>query len=446
VLIGELSGMMLAAVIVGTMLLLLGLGVWIGLALIGVAFVAMLTGSNRMPGDAMATTIFGSLSSWTLTSLPLFIWMGEILFRSKISDLMFKGLAPWLGPLPGRLMQVNVAGSAIFAAISGSSAATCATIGKITIPELQKRNYPEQMIIGSLAGAGTLGLLIPPSIIMIVYAVTADVSINQLFIAGVVPGLSLALLFMAYVGAWSIFNRDRIPPNDLRMSLLEKIRLSKGILPAVFLIVAVLGSIYGGFATATESAAVGVLGALVLAIAYGGFGWRTFFETIMGAMKTTTMIMLILAGSSFLTIAMGFTGIPRDLATWVGSLGLSQWQLLFVLTLVFIALGCVLDGISMVVLTMAVLLPVVKTAGLDLIWFGIYLVLVVEMAQITPPVGFNLFVLQNLTRKDIGYVAKASLPFFLILVLLLVLIYQFPAIVNWLPAQMARLNFPIRVK
>jgi len=438
VLIGELSGMMLAAVIVGTMLLLLGLGVWIGLALIGVAFVAMLTGSNRMPGDAMATTIFGSLSSWTLTSLPLFIWMGEILFRSKISDLMFKGLAPWLGPLPGRLMQVNVAGSAIFAAISGSSAATCATIGKITIPELQKRNYPEQMIIGSLAGAGTLGLLIPPSIIMIVYAVTADVSINQLFIAGVVPGLSLALLFMAYVGAWSIFNRDRIPPNDLRMSLLEKIRLSKGILPAVFLIVAVLGSIYGGFATATESAAVGVLGALVLAIAYGGFGWRTFFETIMGAMKTTTMIMLILAGSSFLTIAMGFTGIPRDLATWVGSLGLSQWQLLFVLTLVFIALGCVLDGISMVVLTMAVLLPVVKTAGLDLIWFGIYLVLVVEMAQITPPVGFNLFVLQNLTRKDIGYVAKASLPFFLILVLLLVLIYQFPAIVNWLPAQMAR--------
>lgn len=437
-LIGEVSGLLLAAVIVGTMLLLLGLGVWIGLALIGVAFVAMVTGSTRLPGDAMATTIFGSLSSWTLTSLPLFIWMGEILFRSKISDLMFKGLAPWLGPLPGRLMQVNVAGSAIFAAISGSSAATCATIGKITIPELQKRNYPEQMIIGSLAGAGTLGLLIPPSIIMIVYAVTADVSINQMFIAGVVPGLLLALLFMAYVGVWSMFNRDKIPANDLRMNLLQKIRASTGIFPAVLLIVAVLGSIYGGFATATESAAVGVLGALVLAVAYGGFGWRTFFDTIMGAMKTTTMIMLILAGSSFLTIAMGFTGIPRDLAAWVGSLGLSQWQLLFVLTLVFIALGCVLDGISMVVLTMAVLLPLVKTAGLDLIWFGIYLVLVVEMAQITPPVGFNLFVLQNLTKKDIGYVAKAAMPFFVILTLLVVLIYLFPEIVGWLPAQMAR--------
>ena len=386
----------------------------------------------------MATTIFGSLSSWTLTSLPLFIWMGEILFRSKISDLMFKGLAPWLGPLPGRLMQVNVAGSAIFAAISGSSAATCATIGKITIPELQKRHYPDQMIIGSLAGAGTLGLLIPPSIIMIVYAVTADVSINQMFIAGVVPGLLLALMFMAYVGVWSMFNRHKIPPNDLRMNLLQKCRASSGLFPAVLLIVAVLGSIYGGFATATESAAVGVLGALVLAVAYGGFGWRSFFDTIMGAMKTTTMIMLILAGSSFLTIAMGFTGIPRDLAAWVGSLGLSQWQLLFVLTLVFIALGCVLDGISMVVLTMAVLLPVVKTAGLDLIWFGIYLVLVVEMAQITPPVGFNLFVLQNLTKKDIAYIAKASMPFFLILVLLVIMIYLFPEIVGWLPAQMAR--------
>lgn len=437
-LIADVSGLLLAAIIVGTMLLLLGLGVWIGLALIGVAFVAMLTGSTRMPGDAMATTIFGSLSSWTLTSLPLFIWMGEILFRSKISDLMFKGLAPWMGPLPGRLMQVNVVGSAIFAAISGSSAATCATIGKITIPELQKRNYPEQMVIGSLSGAGTLGLLIPPSIIMIVYGVTADVSINQLFIAGVIPGILLAILFMFYVGAWSLLNHDKIPPNDVRMNFMEKLRASTGIIPAVLLIMAVLGSIYAGFATATESAAVGVLGALVLALAYGGFGWRTFVETIMGAMKTTTMIMLILAGSSFLTIAMGFTGIPRDLAAWVGSLGLSQWQLLLVLTLVFIALGCVLDGISMVVLTMAVLLPVVKTAGLDLVWFGIYLVLVVEMAQITPPVGFNLFVLQNLTKKDIGYVAKASLPFFFILVLLVVLIYQFPGIVGWLPAQMAK--------
>ncbi|MBX3591408.1 MAG: TRAP transporter large permease subunit [Burkholderiaceae bacterium] len=420
------------------MLVLLGLGIWIGLALIGVSLVAMFFGSTRMPGEAMATTIFGSLSSWTLTSLPLFIWMGEILFRSKISESMFRGLAPWLGPLPGRLLQVNVVGSAIFAAISGSSAATCATIGKITIPELEKRGYPEEMVVGSLAGAGTLGLLIPPSIIMIVYGVTADVSINKLFIGGVVPGIVLAVLFMVYVGGWSLAHGDRIPPNDVRAGFGERLRASAGLVPAVLLIAAVLGSIYAGFATATESAALGVLGALFLSVAHGGFGWRSLVATIMGAMKTTTMIMLILAGSSFLTIAMGFTGIPRDLAAWVGELGLSQWQLLLALTVLYVVLGCLLDGISMVVLTMAVLLPVVKAAGFDLLWFGIYVVLVVEMAQVTPPVGFNLFVLQNLTKRDIGFVARASLPFFVILLLMLVLIHQFPALVTWLPAQMSR--------
>jgi tripartite ATP-independent transporter DctM subunit len=436
--IGDVSGLLLAAAIVGAMLVLLGLGIWIGLALIGVSLVAMFFGSTRMPGEAMATTIFGSLSSWTLTSLPLFIWMGEILFRSKISESMFRGLAPWLGPLPGRLLQVNVVGSAIFAAISGSSAATCATIGKITIPELEKRGYPEEMVVGSLAGAGTLGLLIPPSIIMIVYGVTADVSINKLFIGGVVPGIVLALLFMVYVGTWSLAHGDRIPPNDVRAGFAERLRASAGLMPAVLLIAAVLGSIYAGFATATESAALGVLGALLLSVAHGGFGWRSFVATIMGAMKTTTMIMLILAGSSFLTIAMGFTGIPRDLASWVGELGLSQWQLLLALTVLYVVLGCLLDGISMVVLTMAVLLPVVKTAGFDLLWFGIYVVLVVEMAQVTPPVGFNLFVLQNLTKRDIGFVVRASLPFFAILLLMVVLIHQFPALVTWLPAQMSR--------
>jgi tripartite ATP-independent transporter DctM subunit len=436
--IGDVSGLLLAAAIVGAMLALLGLGIWIGLALIGVSLVAMVFGSTRMPGEAMATTIFGSLSSWTLTSLPLFIWMGEILFRSKISESMFRGLAPWLGPLPGRLLQVNVVGSAIFAAVSGSSAATCATIGKITIPELEKRGYPEEMVVGSLAGAGTLGLLIPPSIIMIVYGVTADVSINKLFIGGVVPGVVLALLFMVYVGAWSLAHGDRIPPNDVRAGFAERLRASAGLMPAVLLIAAVLGSIYAGFATATESAALGVLGALLLSVAHGGFGWRSFVATIMGAMKTTTMIMLILAGSSFLTIAMGFTGIPRDLAAWVGELGLSQWQLLLALTVLYVVLGCLLDGISMVVLTMAVLLPVVKAAGFDLLWFGVYVVLVVEMAQVTPPVGFNLFVLQNLTKRDIGFVARASLPFFAILLLMVVLIHQFPALVTWLPAQMSR--------
>ena len=433
----ELQGPLLAAAIIGAMFLLLGIGVWIGLALLGVGLVATLMYSTRMPGEAMATTIFGSLTSWTLTSLPLFIWMGEILFRSRISEYMFRGLAPWMAPLPGRLMQVNVVGSAIFAAISGSSAATCATIGKMTMPELNKRGYPIEMVVGSLAGAGTLGLLIPPSIIMIVYGVTADVSINKLFIAGVIPGLLLAALFMAYVGAWSIINADRIPVNDLRVSFLGKLKACADLVPTVLLIVAVLGSIYAGIATATESAAVGVLGALILSVVQGGFSWRTFVATVMGAMKTTTMIMLILAGSSFLTIAMGFTGIPMALAEWVGQLGLSQGQLLLAITLLYLVLGCLLDGISMVLLTMAVLLPMVTAAQFDLLWFGIYVVIVVEMAQVTPPVGFNLFVLQSMTKRDIGFVTKAAFPFFVILLLFVGVIYLFPELVTWLPDQMA---------
>ncbi len=434
----ELFSPLMAVAIVGSMLLLLGLGVWIGLALVGVALVATLLYATRMPGEAMATTIFGSLSSWTLTSLPLFIWMGEILFRSKISEYMFRGLAPWMAPLPGRLMQVNVVGSAIFAAISGSSAATCATIGKMTIPELDKRGYPAEMVIGSLAGAGTLGLLIPPSIIMIVYGVTADVSINKLFIAGVVPGVLLAVLFMVYVGVWSLLHADRIPVNDLKIDFAGRLRASAGLAPTVLLIAGVLGSIYSGIATATESAAIGVLGALALSIVSGGFTWRVFADTVAGAMKTTTMIMLILAGSSFLTIAMGFTGIPRALAEWVAQLGLTQGQLLLALTLLYIVLGCLLDGISMVLLTMAVLLPVVTAAKFDLLWFGIYIVIVVEMAQVTPPVGFNLFVLQSMTRRDIGFVSRVAFPFFLMLLFFVGLIYLFPDVVTWLPRQMAK--------
>ena len=434
----ELFNPAMAVAIVGAMLLLLGLGVWIGLALVGVALVATLMYATRMPGEAMATTIFGSLSSWTLTSLPLFIWMGEILFRSKISEYMFRGLAPWMAPLPGRLMQVNVVGSAIFAAISGSSAATCATIGKMTMPELEKRGYPAEMVVGSLAGAGTLGLLIPPSIIMIVYGVTADVSINKLFIAGVIPGVLLAGLFMLYVGGWSLLHPERIPVNDLKVDFAGKLRASADLIPTVLLIGAVLGSIYSGIATATESAAIGVLGALALSIVSGGFSWRAFADTVAGAMKTTTMIMLILAGSSFLTIAMGFTGIPRALAEWVAQLGLSQGQLLLALTLLYIVLGCLLDGISMVLLTMAVLLPVVTAAKFDLLWFGIYIVIVVEMAQVTPPVGFNLFVLQSMTRRDIGFVSRVAFPFFLIMLLFVGLIYLFPGVVTWLPQQMAR--------
>lgn len=428
---------MAVAIFLAILFLLLGAGVWIGLSLIGVAWIGMEMFTPRPAGDAMAIAVFGSLSSWTLTALPLFIWMGEILFRSKLSEDMFRALAPWMGRVPGRLLQTNVIGCAIFAAISGSSAATCATIGKMTLPELKKRGYPDGIAIGSLAGSGTLGLLIPPSIIMIVYGVSADVSIARLFIAGVIPGIMLALLFGGYVAWWAWRNPSLVPKDDFAdLDFMAKLKQSGGLIPTVLLIVAVLGSIYAGIATATESAAIGVVGALVLSAVQGSLTRENFVAALLGATRTTTMIMLILAGSAFLTIAMGFTGLPRDLALWVKEQNFSPLMLIAALTIFFVILGCFLDGISMVVLTMAVLLPMVQAAGFDLVWFGIFIVLVVEMAQITPPVGFNLFVLQGMTGRNIFWIAKVSLPFFFLMVVAVALVVAFPGLVTWLPSQM----------
>ncbi|MBL8330129.1 MAG: TRAP transporter large permease subunit [Rubrivivax sp.] len=422
--------------LVGALFLILGSGVWIGLTLAGVAWIGMQLFSSRPAGDAMAVTIWGSASSWTLTALPLFVWMGEILFRTRLSQDMFRGLAPWMQALPGRLLHVNVAGCAIFAAVSGSSAATCATIGKMSLPELARRGYPDGIAIGSLAGAGTLGLLIPPSIIMIVYGVAAEVSIAQLFIAGVLPGLMLALLFSGYLVIWALRHPDQVPPADARLSLREKLHQSRHLIPVIGLIAAVLGSIYSGIATATEAAAIGVLGALVLSAAQGSLNWQTFKESLLGGTRLYCMIALILAGAAFLTLSMGYIGLPRHLAEWIAGLGLSQFQLLLALMVFFIILGCFLDGISMVVLTMGVIMPTVQKAGIDPIWFGIFIVLVVEMAQITPPVGFNLFVLQGMTKKEIGWIARVTLPFFFLMMLAVGLIYVFPGIVTALPAQM----------
>lgn len=411
-------------------------GVWVGLTLAGVAWVGMQLFSSRPAGDAMMNTIWGASSSWTLTALPLFVWMGEILFRTRLSEDMFKGLAPWLNKLPGRLMHTNIIGCGIFAAVSGSSAATCATIGKMTLPELTKRGYPEDKVIGTLAGAGTLGLLIPPSIIMIVYGVTAEVSISKLFIAGVIPGIMLAFLFMGYVVFWALRHPDQVPKADASMTFKEKLWESRHLIPVVLLIIAVLGSIYAGIATATESAALGVVGALVLSAIQGSLNWSTFKESLMGATRLYCMIALILAGAAFLTLSMGYIGLPRMLAEFIASLGLSKFMLILALTAFYIILGCFLDGISMVVLTMGVMLPTVQAAGIDLIWFGIFIVLVVEMAQITPPVGFNLFVLQGMTNREIPYIAKATLPMFYLMIVAVLLVYAFPQLVTWLPAKM----------
>lgn len=420
------------------MFFLLGSGLWVGLALMGVAYIGMLGFTSRNPGSSMAITVWTSASSWTLTSLPLFIWMGEILYRTKLSENMFKGLAPWLSRFPGGLLHTNVVGCTVFAAVSGSSAATLTTVGKMSIPELRRRGYPEFMIVGTLAGAATLGLMIPPSMTLIVYGVSVRESVTSLFMAGVLPGLVLAGLFMGYIALWSVIRRDQVPAPEPRMSLAAKLRNSVLLLPVIALIVLVIGSMYAGIATATEAAAFGVVGALALAGLQGSMSWVSFRDSLLGAVRTSAMIALILMGASFLTLSMGFTGVPRALAGWIATMHLSPVALIAALTIFYIIIGMFLDGISAVVLTMAIIEPMIRAAGIDLIWFGIFIVVVVEMAQITPPVGFNLFVLQGMTRHDMGYIARTALPMFAIMILMVGILVAFPGLATWLPQVMTQ--------
>ena len=421
---------------ISILLFFLGTGIWVAISMIGVSALGMMFFTSRPVGDAMATTIWGTSSSWTLTALPLFVWMGEILFRTKLSENLFEGLSPWMQKLPGGLIHVNVVGCALFAAISGSSAATVATVGKMSIPELRKRNYPEKILLGSLAGSGTLGLLIPPSIILIIYGVTVQESIAKLFIAGIIPGIMIAIIFMLYVIVWSLINKKIMPETFENFSFFEKVKRSKQLIPVILLILSVIGSIYTGIATATEAASLGVVGALTLSYFQKSLSLETFKKSLLGATKTSCMIAFILAGSSFLSLAMGFTGLPRNLAIWIENMDLSPYILIMVLMIFYIILGMFLDGISAVVLTMAIIEPMIRQAGFDMIWFGIFLVVVVEMAQITPPVGFNLFVLQGMANKDMGYIAKSAFPLFLLMIIATMIIIIFPEIALWLPEKM----------
>ena len=433
-----MTEILLTIFFISVLLFFLGSGIWVALSMIGVSAIGMMLFTSRPVGDAMATTIWGTSSSWTLTALPLFVWMGEILFRTKLSENLFKGLSPWMQKLPGGLIHVNVVGCALFAAISGSSAATVATVGKMSIPELRKRNYPEKILLGSLAGSGTLGLLIPPSIILIIYGVAVQESIAKLFIAGIIPGIMIALIFMSYVIIWSLINKKSMPKIIEEYSFFEKIKRSKQLLPVIILILAVIGSIYTGIATATEAASLGVVGALILSYFQKSLTFKTFKSSLLGATKTSCMIAFILAGSTFLSLAMGFTGLPRNLALWIQNMELFPYVLIFVLMIFYIILGMFLDGISAVVLTMAIIEPMIRQAGFDMIWFGIFLVIVVEMAQITPPVGFNLFVLQGMAKKDMGYIARSAFPLFLLMVLAVILVVIFPEIALWMPEQMIK--------
>ncbi len=412
---------------------LLSSSVWIGLALVGVAYVGMELFTSRPAGDAMITTIWTGASSWTLTALPLFIWMGEILYRTRLSEDMFRGLAPWMRWLPGGLLHTNIAGCTIFAAVSGSSAATLTTVGKMSIPELRQRGYPEYMIIGTLAGAATLGLMIPPSLTLIVYGVSINESITKLFLAGVIPGLVLAGLFMTYIIGWYYLRKEERPKPEPTMSLGKMVQESRFLIPVMILVFIVIGSMYFGWATATEAAAVGVVGALSLAIAQRSLNLKTFTTSLMGATRTSAMIALILMGASFLSLSMGFTGLPRALAGWIDSLDLSPIVLIAALTVFYIILGMFLDGISSVVLTMAIVEPMIRQAGIDVIWFGVFVVVVVEMAQVTPPIGFNLFVLQGMTKHEISYIARTAIPMVGLMILMVVILVIWPELATWLP-------------
>ncbi len=423
-------------ILAAVLLVMLASGLWVALSLLVVALVGMALFGNAPTELVMPSTIWGAVSGWTLTALPLFVWMGEILFRTRLANDLFNGLAPWTTRLPGRLVHVNVIGCGIFAAVSGSSAATAATVGQMSLPELKRRGYDEPVSIGSLAASGTLGLLIPPSIIMIVYGVSANVSIARLFLAGVLPGLMMMALFMAYIMVWAMLNKDKVPPPEPPLPFAEKLKRLRLLLPTVLLIILVIGSIYTGVATATEAATLGVAGSLLVALFSGSLTWANFKQSLVGATRTTCMIGFIIAAAGFLSVVMGYAGIPRELARWIGTLHLSPYGLILALTLLYLVLGCFLDGISMVVLTTAVIMPMVEAAQIDLIWFGIFIVLVVEIAQLTPPVGFNLFVVQGLTGHNIVYVAKAVLPFFVVLCVGVLIITIYPDIATWLPRTM----------
>jgi tripartite ATP-independent transporter DctM subunit len=419
------------------LLLCLGLGVWIGPALLIAGIFALEFFTSRPVGPAMATTVWTHISLWGLASLPLFIWMGEILCRTRLSQNLFNGLSPLLRGMPGGLLHVNVVGCTAFSAISGSSAATLLTVGKITIPELKRRGYPDEMIAGTMAGAGTLGLLIPPSVTMIIYGIMVEESIARLFMAGVIPGLMLACLFVLYNIGWGMLTERGGRIREPRATLSEKLSGITELFPITALIIGVIGSIYTGIAAPTEAAVLGVAGALALAAFQRSLNLQILTETLMGTVKTTSMIILLLAGSAFLTLAMGFTGLPRALAEWIAQMELSATALILALMVMYMILGCFLDGISMIVLTLAVVEPLVRSAGIDLIWFGVFVVLVGEMALITPPIGFNLFLVQGMTGRDIGFIARAAAPMFGLMFVAVVLLIVFPDIALWLPEAMS---------
>lgn len=422
--------------VLGLLFVTLAGGIWVGVALMSIGIFALEAFRDMRVDRFLAGDIWSSSTAVELITLPLFILMGELLFHTRLSENLFRGLSPWTRRLPGRLVHVNVMGCALFAAVSGSSAATTATVGRITLGELLSRGYDRRLAVGSLAGAGTLGFLIPPSIPMIVYGVVADVSILELFIAGLVPGVILALMFMGWIAFRAAMDPSLVPPMEPPVPRAEALKALGQLVPILFLIVFVMGSLYFGFASITEAAAIGVLGALIVALAQRTLTWRGLWQALLGTVRTCSMIGLILVGALFLSKAMARLGLPAEIAGAIESWGLEPWMLILVLLLFYLALGCVLDGLSAIVMTLPVTLPLAVAAGFDPIWFGVFLIITIEMAQITPPVGFNLFVIQGLTKEGIFRIAAYAWPFCVIMMVFTGVITVFPEIVTFLPQSM----------
>ena len=387
--------------------------------------------------EMMGGVVWGTLNNPVMTAIPLFMLLGELLLRGGIADRMFDVLAAWLGRLPGGLLHSNIGTCALFSATSGSSVATAATVGTIALPTLGARGYPMPAALGSLAAGGTLGILIPPSVNLLVYGSLANVSVGQLFIAGVLPGLLLTGLFSLYI----LFAHPDAGARDpaTRLPLREKVALLRFLVPPGVIFLVVMGSIYGGLATPTESAALGVIAALY-------FVWRQRRLTLSllehcfrQAARTTGMVVLVIVCALLLNVTLSMLGTTQAVTQWVGSLGLDAYLLLALLVAFYVVLGMFMDAMSMLVLTVPVAVPMVVAVGVDPVWFGIFIVVMCEIALITPPVGMNLFVVQGLRRDggSFGDVVRGSLPYVFIMIGFVGLLIAWPQIALWLPETMS---------
>lgn len=427
----------LGAIYITVLLLLLAGGVWIAVSLGLVGILALYLQSGTLAFDSLGTVAWNTTNSFVLTAVPLFVLMGELILRSGLTFRFYNGVATWVNRLPGGLLHANVAACSIFSAICGSSVATAATIGMIAIPEMESRKYDRSMTLGSLAAGGTLGILIPPSIALIIYGATVSESVSKLFIAGIVPGIMLALLFMVYIAARVMLQRNLAPEAPSGIGWRERLLAVRDVWPVAVLILAILGTIYAGLATPTEAAALGTVVALIFVALFGNLNWKTLRDALANTVRTTSMLLFIVLGAQILQYGMVTSGITRQISDWVLDTITEKYLVMAGIYVMYILLGMFMDGLSMILLTLPVVYPIVTGLGFDSVWFGVILVIMIELGAITPPVGLNLFVIQGISRRPIGDVIRGSMPYAIIMVLAIIFFTAFPGLITWLPERMS---------